>query len=82
MLHCNDCNNIFDKPQYIWEKNEFWGAVTSDKIEVCPICKSDNIELTDHLPKCECCNDICVGKYIKTDDGNYYCENCYLEYDN
>lgn len=52
MLHCNDCNNIFDKPQYIWEKNEFWGAVTSDKIEVCPICKSDNIELTDHLPKC------------------------------
>lgn len=82
MFYCRDCNDTFDKPRYIWEKNEFWGAIVSARAEVCPICKSKDIVSAENSPKCKCCGEACFGKYIETYDSNYYCENCYLECNN
>ena len=78
LLYCTDCNKVVDEEDldYETETYEFWGAPYSERYPVCPYCKSDY--LTDEIPpECSCCGDYCTDKHIHTEDGNYYCYNCY-----
>ena len=78
LLYCTDCNKVIDEEDldYETETYEFWGAPYSERYPVCPYCKSD--ALTDELPpECSCCGEYCTGRHISTEDGEYYCINCY-----
>ena len=78
LLYCTDCNRVIDDEDldYETETYEFWGATYSKRYPVCPYCKSD--ALTDEIPpECSCCGEYCDGRYVSTEDGEYYCTNCY-----
>ena len=78
LLYCTDCNKVIDDEDldYETETYEYWGAPYSERYPVCPYCKSD--ALTNDLPpECSCCGEYCTGRHISTEDGEYYCANCY-----
>lgn len=45
---CLECGEIFDEPDEIRENvGEFWGTPAYESFNVCPCCKSDEIEEVD-----------------------------------
>ena len=68
---CLDCGCIFSKPKRFTEKH----GLDSPPYEVtrgCPNCSGVYVDAVN----CDCCREIITGEYVKTEDGNLYCENC------
>ena len=80
MLICLNCKHIFDDDEVaVWDESrgEYWGTPCYEKVSGCPCCKGDYEE----THKCDCCDEWIVGNYIKTDDGQRICDNCYFKYE-
>ena len=74
MFVCTYCGHLFEIPKKYVEKHglEFGGFET---FEGCPECGGHFATAF----KCDCCHQYIVDDYIKTDDGNRYCGNCYIK---
>ena len=78
---CRDCGKIIDEDEVgtYTDRGEVWGSPYSQDYDCCPWCKGWALEELDLC--CEICEELITGKYICTEDGHYYCDNCYTEGD-
>lgn len=76
-MFCLNCHKEFDKEltDTACERGEAWGQPYTISYPCCPFCGS--YEIIDEYNICDCCGDVCKNNYIETNDGRYYCENCY-----
>ena len=77
MFICLDCGHIFDDDEVaVWQESrgEYWGVPCYETVSGCPCCNGDYVKTY----KCDCCNEWITGDYIKTDDNQRVCENCYI----
>lgn len=72
---CLNCQHLFENPKKIIETHGFTDGVYENQY-CCPRCNGSFVE-TDF---CDCCGKYITGKYIKTKQGNKFCEHCYTEY--
>lgn len=78
MYVCKECRLVFDEPKKIHgEWLEHFGFPCRDEWNGCPSCGGTYIEAI----QCDGCGEYIVGRYIKTVDDTYYCENCFSEND-
>lgn len=77
MFVCLDCGCTFEKPiRWKEDRGECFGFPSYEEISGSPCCKSNYTE--SH--RCNCCDEWIDDIYIKTDDGNRYCLDCYQVY--
>lgn len=80
MLVCLECGHVFDEDSvrsgrgYI---GECWGQDCYEDYVCSPCCSGDFAETYE----CDCCGEWITGTYIKTEDGDRICENCYCTYE-
>ena len=74
MFLCTECEKIFETPIH-WEEDrgEYFGFPAYEDVSGCPYCRGSYIE----AHQCNCCGEWIDDIYIKTDDGNRYCLDCY-----
>lgn len=78
MFVCKDCENVFEEPKgFYGEQLEYFGFHCSEHWIGCPSCGGAYVE----VKQCYGCGEYIVGKYIRTVDDTYYCENCFSELD-
>lgn len=80
MFICLECGRVFDEDEIaIWQEDrgEYWGVPCSQMNGGCPSCQGDYV----YTYRCRCCHKWIGGKYIKLDDDERICENCYTEYE-
>lgn len=72
MFVCLDCGCVFEEPIEWEEKHgldygpyEYWSG--------CPSCKGDYVE----AHQCDNCGEWITSKYVKLDNGERFCENCF-----
>lgn len=73
MFVCIECGNIFEFPMRFVET---YGLDTPpyQEFTCCPDCGGAYAE----AHKCDHCGEWIDGTYIKLDNGNRFCENCYM----
>lgn len=76
MLVCKDCGQLFDKPQE-WEEHHGLSSPPYEKFSGCPFCSGTYAE----AKQCDGCGEYIIGKYIRTVDNTFYCEDCFSEFD-
>lgn len=79
-LICLNCGHIFDEEDTtVWNESrgEFWGDPCYEPMSGCPKCRSVYAETYE----CDECGKYIVGTYIKTENGQRICENCYNTYE-
>jgi hypothetical protein len=72
MYVCCECGHVFEEPEH-WEETHGLDYGPYEHMSGCPHCGGGYAE----AHKCNCCDDWIDDTYIKTDDGNRYCFNCY-----
>jgi len=75
IYYCLDCQRLFEHPSVYTEHHDGID-VPGERFSVCPHCKSTNFVVTQ---KCDICFEYIDGDYVKTDDGKFICENCYIK---
>lgn len=66
---CLDCEGVFTEPKQITELHgERWDA--------CPFCGGSFVKAI----LCDCCKEYVTSDYIKTEDEQIFCDNCFLKY--
>ena len=70
---CIECGTIFDEPTY-WEERHGLDTPPYEQWSGSPCCHGEYAQAQE----CSCCGEFITGQYIKTDDGERYCENCYV----
>ena len=73
MFVCTDCGNVFEEPR-VWKESHGLNYGLYEYFSECPYCGGDYAETHE----CDICGEWIVDKYIKTDDGRRFCDNCYL----
>lgn len=76
-MYCLNCHKLFndDLVDTCCDHDEAYGIPYIWSYPVCPYCRSS--EITSEYILCDCCGEACDENYIQTEDGRYYCENCY-----
>ena len=76
-MYCLNCHKEFDDDMVdtCYDHDEAYGIPYTWSYHVCPYCGSD--EIISEYNTCDCCGEVCDENYIQTEDGRYYCENCY-----
>ena len=78
MYICSNCYKLFDTPRELHTTYE-GEPLYKRTIEVCPYCEDETFA---EAPECSVCGDpIDTEEFIKTDDGNFICSDCYSKYD-
>lgn len=72
---CIECGKLFEAPAN-WKENrgECFGFPTYEELSGCPYCYGNYTE----AHRCNCCGEWITGDYIKVEDSNRYCENCFI----
>ncbi len=76
MYCCIECGHIFDEDDVsVWMegRGEYWGEPCAELVSGCPNCHGDYVETY----RCDCCDEWITGRYIKTENDQRICENCY-----
>ena len=76
MWVCTNCNFLFEDPDY-WEESHGFNDGQFEKWSGCPKCGDRYVKAHE----CDCCGEFITGEYVKTEDGERYCENCYARYE-
>ena len=72
MWICLDCNKLFAYPKHYTDTHGL-DDPPYECYSGCPYCGGAYAETYE----CDCCGEWITGEYIKAEDGNRYCENCY-----
>ena len=77
-MFCLNCHKEFDRDivETAYEHGESWGAPYTISYACCPFCGDYEIINDNEYHHCDNCGEVCE-EYIVTEDGRYYCENCY-----
>ena len=73
---CLNCNEMFDEPSY-WEERHGLDHGPFERMYGCPFCGESYVEAYE-CSECGCWID---RRYIKLDNGERICENCYTTYE-
>lgn len=73
MYYCDSCGATFETPKLLKESHGMAGP-PYEEVPVCPRCREPMLV---KMVRCSCCNEWTPRKYIATDDGRIYCENCF-----
>ena len=78
-MFCLNCHKEFDRDivETAYEHGEAWGSPYTVSYPCCPFCGDYEIINDNEYHHCDNCGEVCE-EYIVTDDGRYYCENCYI----
>ena len=76
MLVCVECGHLFEEPTY-WEETHGLDTPPYEKWSGCPKCYGGYVEARI----CDSCGEFITGTYVKTEDGERICENCYMTYE-
>lgn len=76
MYVCLECFQIFSQPILTIETHGLDVPPYEEKT-TCPYCGG----AYTYAYQCDCCNKYITDNYIKTNDGNRYCENCFVSMD-
>ena len=72
MYVCLECQCVFEEPHYYVEKHGL-DTPPYEEFGACPNCGEAYVEA--HI--CDCCGEyIATKNYIKTMDGERFCEDC------
>ena len=76
MYVCLECGHLFEEGEEktVYETHGF-STPPYEEFRVCPRCSGPYTNAF----RCDCCDDWITGDYIKTDDGQRYCDNCYYK---
>ena len=73
--YCDACGASFTAPKILKLRHtELDEGVLFEELPVCPVCGESSLV---QMVLCSCCNEWTPSRYIKTDDGRVYCENCF-----
>lgn len=73
---CRDCGRIFDEPKKIVERHGL-DEPPYEETYGCPSCGGAYTETF----KCCGCSQYIFGQFVELCNGEYYCSDCYQEYD-
>ena len=74
MFLCLECDALFEIPVHYREyRGEYFGYSSYEEFEACPCCGGSYAKTY----KCSCCGKWITNDYIKTDDDERYCSDCY-----
>ena len=76
MFICVECQNVFDEPKII-EENHGLDAPPYEYFSVCPYCGGAFTEAY----RCDYCGDFIADTYIKLNNGERICSECYIAYE-
>ena len=76
MYVCLDCGRTFDEPDR-WEEKHGFDYGPFESWSGCPYCGEGYTE----AHKCDCCGKWIDGPYIKLENGDRICQNCYTTYE-
>jgi hypothetical protein len=76
MFVCIECGRLFEKPIY-WEETHGLNSSPFEKWSGCPKCYGAYTE----AHQCDCCDEWIIDDYIKTEDGQRYCSECYQKHE-
>lgn len=78
MFVCCECGKVFSQPiEWREDRGEHFGFPAYESLIGSPCCYGN---FTEAYP-CDCCGDWITGDYVKTDNGERYCENCIIHYE-
>ena len=78
MFVCEECGGLFDDPAFTSVQSVEWhGDLYPEIRAVSPCCSAGYIT----TKPCSICGEYIVGKYIRTENDDVICENCYIELD-
>lgn len=78
MFVCLECRKVFTSPiRWKEDRGECFGFPSYEEYWGSPCCHSNYTEAYE----CDCCGKWITGDYIKTDNGERYCENCIVHYE-
>ena len=76
MFICLECQRTFEDPE-CWEEKHGLDSGPYERWSGCPYCHGSYTEAY----KCSCCDEWIDGAYIKLENGERICENCYTTYE-
>ena len=76
MYVCLNCGNTFTEPIY-WEEKHGFSHGPFERFSGSPCCSDDYAE----AHRCDYCTEWIEGPYIKLENGDRICENCYTTYE-
>ena len=72
MFVCIECGNVFQEPM-CWEEKYGLDCGPYEKWSGCPNCGSSYTKAY----RCDYCGEWITGDYIKVENDNRYCKNCF-----
>lgn len=75
MYICLDCGKVFSEPKH-WVETHGLSHGPYEEFNGCPTCGGAYAKAL----KCSCCGEWIRGEYVKTTEGERYCDGCYCHY--
>lgn len=76
IYYCSDCGCIFIKPEHFTDTHGL-DTPPYEEYDGCPECGGAYARTYE----CSCCGEYITGRYVKVDDDERYCEECYRVYE-
>ena len=74
MFVCVECGHVFDEDEVdTWEERHGLDYGPYEPWSGCPSCNGGYVE----AHRCNCCDEWITGRYVKLDNGERFCENCF-----
>ena len=76
MYCCLECGHVFSEDDVaVWkeDRGEWWGSPCYETLSGCPQCGGGYAETY----RCACCHEWILGTYVKLNDGDRICDECY-----
>lgn len=73
LLVCTVCGHLFEEPKY-WQEVHGLDSGPYEIWSGCPHCSGHYVEAFT----CDCCDKWIVDDYIKTADGQRFCNDCFF----
>lgn len=74
MLVCIECGRLFEAPKHYVETHNLDTPPYEEWVG-CPYCSGAYTEAHE----CDGCGEWITGEYVKTKDGERFCEGCYTQ---
>ena len=75
MFVCVECGCIFDEDEVdVWEEKHGLNYGPYESWSGCPSCGGGYTE----AHRCDGCSDWIIGQYVKLDNGERFCDNCFM----
>lgn len=78
MYICEECRNLFSEPTYTSVQSLEWHGDNYPEVKaISPCCYAGYVK----AKRCSICGEYIIGKYVRTENDDLICDNCYIELD-